>query len=135
VRSYDRPTFQVADAAAVNWIDADKEHNRDRGGLPLDRSDCNIAVGHDHVRPQANQLCRVDAKAIGITGSPTNIDPHISAVSPPQGVHCMVERTDTRLSLRIIAAKRSSRSGGAGMRVLRSNRNDRSGSWLCENEI
>jgi hypothetical protein len=55
----------------------------------------------------SEQNYRFCPDAIGITGSPTNIDPHISAVSPPQGVHCMVERTDTRLSLRIILGGRA----------------------------
>src|SRR5262249_36881982 len=50
---------QVAHETAVNRIDANKKHNRDRGGLPLNRTERNVAIRHDHVGREAHQLCRV----------------------------------------------------------------------------
>jgi hypothetical protein len=44
----------------------------------------------------------VSAIAVGIAGTPANIDPHVAAIGPAQFLQALQERREARLSLLII---------------------------------
>src|SRR5215831_8006619 len=82
-------------------VDNDYEYDWDAASCPLQRSRCQCAVGHDHVRRQGHELRRVDAPAIRVSDAPAIVDPNIASLCPTQPLKVLPKSRDASLSFRI----------------------------------
>src|SRR5262249_57049859 len=60
--------------------------------------------GQDHIRSERNQFCRVGAKAIGITITPTVVDLQVAPDGPTQLLQSLDKGGDAALHLGIVRA-------------------------------
>src|SRR5262249_6711331 len=82
-------------------VDNDYEYDWDAASCPLQRSRCQCAVGHDHVRRQGHELGGVSARAIRVSDAPAIVDPNFAPLCPPQLLKALPKSRGAGLSFGI----------------------------------
>jgi hypothetical protein len=96
---------QAGDQAGADRIDAPHEYDRHCAGLPLQRRRNRGGHGHNDIRRERDQFRRVLAIAVGVTGGPARVDPHVAAGDPAQFREALQESRQAGLSFRIVRSQ------------------------------
>src|ERR1700738_3343185 len=87
---------QTCHEAAADRVDGSNEHDRHAATCLLQYPDNRPGRGHNHIRRERDQFCRVFAKAIEITRAPAIVDPHVAADGPTVFLQPLCEGGDER---------------------------------------